>query len=215
MADTTSQEWSKKFWKYYAEAASYSSFTLPDPNKVGDWVEKAGGALAAFIAAAEISAKTGELTIGRVIIHMAANGQYKQVEILSKLLGWTVQVNGRAAALTRGLFSAGMAPTGTVALQGQITVSAAGVAGTLVGAIAAAYVGTVIGCLAYARLRMAGYLDPEKGTLGTTFAQFYGYDPQTEANTDWLFRQAQARSAAARAAARCRVQVPPRVMNRI
>lgn len=45
------------------------------------------------------------------------------------------------------------------------------------------------------------------------FAQFYGYDPQTEAATDYLHQRAKAQSGAVRAAARIGATVPSKLLD--
>ncbi|MDX2269454.1 MAG: hypothetical protein NW208_15225 [Bryobacter sp.] len=208
MAQQQSADYWPKFWGYFKEAADHAAFTMPDPTKVGDWFQNGTGAILAFIAAAEVSSKTGQISMLRIINHMAATGKLREVQILSRMFGWVLRVNAMAPAL------GGAMTTGTVPLAGQISITIPGLAATAAGAAAAAYVGTVIGCLGYAQLRMMGFLNPETGMMGRMFAQFYGYDPQTEAATDYLLQRAKARSGAVRAAARINTVVPANLLNK-
>jgi hypothetical protein len=209
MAKQETPAYWEKFWAYYKEAAACAAFTMPDPTKAGDWFKEGSGAILALIAAAETSAKTGQITMLRVINHMAATGQYRKVQVLSKMFGWVVRVNASAPRILMG----GAMTGGTVPLVGEISLTIPGVAATAAGGVAAGYIGTLIGCLGYAQLRMMGFLNPETGLLGSMFAQFYGYDPQTEAATDYLAQRAKARSGAVRAAARIGATVPTKLLN--
>ena len=209
MAKQETPDYWAKFWAYYKEAADCAAFTMPDPTRMGDWWKEGSSAIVSLIAAAETSAKTGQLSMLRVINHMAATGQYRKLEVLSRMFGWVVRVNAYGSRL----FMGGAATGSAVPLAGEISVTIPGVAATAAGGVAAGYIGTLIGCLGYAQLRMMGFLNPESGLLGGMFAQFYGYDPQTEAATDYLLQRAKARSGAVRAAARIGATVPSRLLN--
>lgn len=110
------------------------------------------GAILALIAAAEVSAKTGQISMARIIQHMAATGQIRKLQVLSKMFGWVVRVNASAP----GILTGGAMTSGTVPLAGEISVTIPGLAATAAGGAVAAYVGTIIGCLGYAQLRMMG-----------------------------------------------------------